>query len=83
MPGTDYACWQSLVSRLALSVSLVRRSPEDEGCIRSAEAERIGHRELQSRSESLVPYKSETARVVYLAHVRGRWSDLVSQCENG
>ncbi len=30
-----------------------------------------------------VAYKLETARVVFLAHVRRRWSDLVSQRENG
>ncbi len=61
----------------------VRRSPEDEGCIRSAEAERIGHRIFERRFKSSAPYQLETTRLVYLAHVRRRWSDLVSQRKNG
>jgi hypothetical protein len=44
---------------------------------------RIGHRVLQSRSESLAPDKLEMAHVIYLAHVRRQWSDLVSQGKNG
>jgi hypothetical protein len=62
---------------------LVRGSAEDEGCIGSTEAERIGHRVLGVHCKGFVTYQPEAARVVYLAHVRRRWSELVSQRENG
>jgi hypothetical protein len=60
----------------------VRFSAEDEGCIGSTEAERIGHRVLGGHCKGLITYDFETARVIDLAQVRRWWSDLVSQREN-
>src|SRR5260370_6264448 len=82
-PGRIMCAGKGLVPRLALRVSLISLSTEDEGCIRSAESERIGHYVIEGCSHGFVTYQPEMTRVVYLTHVRRRRSDLISQRENG